>query len=328
LQEKQAHLMMDVRDLEVKRDHLFKEHDAQKILLNEKLEKEKSQMAKSEEQRIEEMRLEASKRLQKMEQNLLEGVMAKKAEMVKDIHIQIEREVVKVMEPAQWNKISSGVLAQIEEAVEGRVASMSQSSATKVAPEKLVKKRKAEKMRWAATGLVMGGLLYFVAQVVMETVRNDNNPLQTRAISEAKKRQEDLERRRFNPTQADEVKDTYTDSVIYTRNYAEVYSDQEFQQRLYKASAQYLLRTWRIEEEKSLQVLSAANALVKELQDRKMKIHPDYIKEGIEKMRLFENQTVSRMKDILGSEVRLESFRRFEKNFYREEVDRRRMAQH
>jgi len=104
--------------------------------------------------------------------------------------------------------------------------------------------------------------------------------------------------------------------------------DQEFQQRLYKASAQYLLKTWRIEEEKSLQVLSAANALVKELQDRKVKIHPDYIKEGIEKMRLFENQTVARMKDILGSEVRLESFRRFEKNFYREEVDRRRMAQH
>lgn len=328
LQEKQAHLAMDVRDLEAKKDHLFKEHDAQKIFLNEKLEKEKSQMAKSEEQRIEEMRLEASKRLQKMEQNLLEDVMSKKTDMVKDIHIQIEREVVKVMEPAQWNKISSGVLAQIEEAVEGRVASMSQSSATKVAPEKLVKKRKSEKMRWAATGLVMGGLLYFVAQVVIETVRNDNNPLQTRAISEAKKRQEDLERRRFNPTQADDVKDTYTDSVIYTRNYAEVYLDQEFQQRLYKSSAQYLLKTWRIEEEKSLQVLSAANALVKELQDRKVKIHPDYIKEGIEKMRLFENQTVARMKDILGSEVRLESFRRFEKNFYREEVDRRRMAQH
>ncbi|MFM6927872.1 MAG: FHA domain-containing protein [Bdellovibrio sp.] len=328
LQEKNAHLTMDIRDLEAKKDQLFKDYDAQKVSLSEKLEKEKAQMEKSEEQRIEEMRLDASKRLQKLEQNLIEDVMAKKADMVKDIHIQIEREVVKVMEAAQWNKISSAVLEQIKEAVEGRVASMSQSSASKVAPEKLVQKRKSEKMRWAATGLVLGGLLYFVAQVVMETVQSDNNPLQTRAISEAKKRQEDLERRRFNPTQADEVKDTYTDSVIYTRNYAEVYLDQNFQQRLYKASAHYLLRTWRIEEEKSLQVLSAANALVKELQDRKMKIHPDYIKEGIEKMRVFESQTVLRMKEILGSEVRLESFRRFEKNFYREEVERRRTAQH
>ncbi|MGE5085654.1 MAG: FHA domain-containing protein [Bacillota bacterium] len=328
LQDKHAHLSMDVKDLELKKEHLLKEYEAQKILFNEKLEKEKSQMVKSEEQRLEEMRLESSKRLQKLEQDLLEDVMAKKLDMVKDIHNQIEREVVKVMELSQWNKISAGVLVQIKEAVEGRVANMSQSSATSVAPEKLVKKRQLEKMRWAASGLVLGGLLYFSSQVVIEKIRSDGNPLQTRAISEAKERQEDLERRRFNPTQADEVKDTYTDSVIYTRNYADIYLEQEFQRRLYKASAHYLLKTWRIDEEKSLQVLSAANALVKELQDRKSKIHPDYIKEGIEKMRLLENQTLARMKDILGSEVRLESFRRFEEKFYREEVDRRRMAQH
>lgn len=324
LQEKQAHLTMGIDDLEAKKSSLLKEHDAQKILLSEKFEKEKSQLAKSEEQRAEEMRLETSKRLQKLEQELLEEVMAKKATMIKEIHIQIEREVVKEMEPAQWNKISANVLDQIKEAVEGRVANISQTSATKVAPANLVKKRQSEKMRWAAAGLFMGAVLCLTGQLALEKVRSDKNPLQTRADNEAKQRQEDLERRKFNPRQTAEIRDTYTDSVIYTSNFSEVYLDRQFQERLYKATAQYLLKTWRIDEDKSLQVLSAANALVKELQERRSKIHPDYIKDGIEKMRVFESQTVARMKDLLGSEVRLESFRRFEKNFYKEEVDRRR----
>ncbi|MBO9665905.1 MAG: hypothetical protein J7501_03755, partial [Bdellovibrio sp.] len=328
LQEKQAHLSLEVKDLETKKDHLFKEFEAQKIFLNEKLEKEKSQIARSEEERLEDMRLEMSKRLQKMEQDLIEDVMSKRLSMIKDIHMAVEREAVKVMTVADWNKVSQQIQTQIQEAVEGRVASISQSSATTTKPVDIVKKRKTEKLRWTTMGLAMGALAYFATQVVLEQVKRDNNPLQSRAVAEAKKRQEDLERRRFNPPQAEEVKDSYTDSVIYTRNFAEIYADQEYQQRLYKATAQYLLKTWRIDEDRSLQVLAASNALVKELQDRKVKIHPDFIKDGLDKMRLFESQTVSRMKDILGSEVRLESFRRFEKNFYRDEVHRRRMAQH
>ena len=329
LTEKQAHLSMDIHDLESKKDHLFKEYEGQKIFLNEKLEKEKSQLAKSEEERLEEMRLETSKRLQKMEQDLLDDIIRKKTNMVKEIHALVEREIMKIMEPAQWNLISPQVEQQIQEAVDGRVASLSQSSVVNPdRPVNLLKKRKNEKLRWATAGLAMGALVYFFSQVAVQKVSEDKAPLRTIAAAEAKQRQDDLERRKFNPPQAEEIKDSYTDSVIYTRNYPEIYLDNNFQQRLYKATAQYLLKTWRIDEDRSLQVLSASNALVKELVDRKAKIHPDFIKEGLDKMHLFENQTLARMKDLLGSEVRLESYRRFERNFYKEEVQRRRMAQH
>lgn len=328
MQERQAHLSMDIHDLEAKKTHLFKEHEGQKIFLNEKLEKEKSQIMRSEEERLEEMRLEMSKRLQKMEQDILDDVIRKKSTMVKEIHSLVEREIVKIMEPKQWNLISSQVEHQIQEAVEGRVASLSQSSMASAKPVDLMKKRKNEKMRWATAGLAMGALVYFVSQVAVEKVSEDKSPLRTIAASEAKQRQDDLEKRKFNPPQAEELKDTYTDAVIYTRNYPDIYLDNQFQQKLYKATATYLLKTWRIDEDRSLQVLSASNALVKELIDRKTKIHPDFIKEGLEKMRVFETQTLARMKDLLGSEVRLDSYRRFERNFYREEVQRRRMAQH
>lgn len=329
LQEKQAHLSMDVRDIEAKKAHLFKEYDAQKIFLNEKLEKEKSQMVKTEEERLEEMRLEMSKRLQKMEQDLLTDVIQKKASLIKEIHAAVEKEIVMLMEPTQWRNISNSVENHIKEAIEGKVASLAQSStASSSKPVDLMKKRKSEKVRWASMGLAMGALVYFVSQVVVEKVSSDQAPMQSLVAKEAKKRQEDLEKRKFNPPQAEEVKDSYTDAVIYTRNFPEIYTDEQFQQKFYKSAAQYLLKTWRVDEDKSIQVISTANALVKELNDKRAKIHPDFIKEGIEKMRQLEKDSLVRMKDILGSEVRVESFRRFERNFYKEEVQRRRMAQH
>ncbi|WP_413944292.1 FHA domain-containing protein [Bdellovibrio sp. HCB-162] len=328
LQEKQAALSMDVRDIEAKKTHLFKEYEAQKIFLNEKLEKEKSAMVKTEEERLEEMRLEMSKRLQKMERDLLDDVIRKKENLIKEIHAAVEKEIVLLMEPTQWRNISASVEEHIKEAVEGRVASLSQSSVTSAKPVDLMKKRKSEKLRWASMGLAMGALAYFVSQVVVEKVSGDQAPMQTLVQNEAKKRQEELEKRRFNPAQAEELKDSYTDAVIYTRNFPDIYTDQQFQQKLYKSASQYLLKTWRVDEDKSIQVLSTATALVKELTEKKGKIHPDFIKEGIEKMRGLETETLARMKDILGSEVRVESFRRFERNFYKEEVQRRRMAQH
>ncbi|MFV8251256.1 FHA domain-containing protein [Bdellovibrio bacteriovorus] len=327
LQEKQAHLTMDVHDIESKKTHLFKEYDAQKIFLNEKLEKEKSQMAKSEEERLEEMRLEMSKRLQQMERDLLDDVIRKKNSMVKEIHSAIEKEIVMLMEPEKWRNISQSVENHIAEAIDGKVATLSQSSMSEK-PVDLMKKRKSEKLRWVTVGLAMGAVGYFVSQIVVDRVVKDQTPMQTMVSNEAKKRQDELERRKFNPPQAEEIKDSYTDAVIYTRNYMDIYTDAQFQQKLYKAASQYLLKTWRVDEDKSIQVISSANALVKELADRKTKIHPDFIKEGIEKMRELENQTLARMKDVLGTEVRLESYRRFERNFYKEEVQRRRMAQH
>jgi hypothetical protein len=74
-----------------------------------------------------------------------------------------------------------------------------------------------------------------------------------------------------------------------------------------------------VDEDKSIQVLSMASALVKELNEKKEAIHPDFVKEGLLKMRALEKSTLDRMKVALGSEVRLESFRRFENKFYEQE---------
>lgn len=328
LQEKQAHLSMDIHDLEAKKSQLSKEYDGQKILLHEKLEQEKEKTLNAEKEYLEISRAEISKRQQKMEQELLDDVIRKKMTLVKEIHSLVEREIVISIEPEKWNVISGQVASRIQEAIDTRVASLSQSSHSTTKPVNLSKKRSAEKMQWATMGLMAGAFLLFVGQVAIEKVRANRSPLRAMAATEAQDRQADLERRKFNPPQTEELKDSYTDAVIYTRNFVDIYLDNEFQKKLYKATASYLLKTWRIDEDRSLQVVSASNAMVKELIEKKAKIHPDFIKEGLAKMHGFETETLSRMKNLLGSEVRLESYRRFEQKFYRDEVQRRKMAQH
>jgi hypothetical protein len=328
LAERQAGLTMDVNGIESRKDHLFKEFESQKSFLNEKLEKEKSQMAKTEEQRLEEMRLDTSKRLKKLEQDLIEDVMARKASLVRDMHSVVEKEVVKHMQASQWRDISKDLESKMMDALEGKVSSISQNSHTVTQPKDLMKRRQQEKMQYAFTGLAAGLALFFVAQVAVQKISSDSTPMQTMVQREAQKRQDDLEKRKFNPPQSDELKESYTDATIYTRNFPDIYADQEFQQKLYKAVSQYMYKTWRVEEEKSIQVLATSRALVKELQERRGQIHPDFVKEGIQKMREIETASLDRMKSILGTEVRVDSYRRFERNFYKDEMQRRRIAGH
>jgi hypothetical protein len=328
LKEKQAQLLAEVGDIEGKKAHVYKEYESQKVILAEKMEKDKTELSKTEEQRIEEMRMQNTQRLQKMEREMLDEILRRKDSMVKEIFTNIEREVVTQLEPTRWREIAGNVESHIKESIEGKVSSMAQSSLTTEKPVDLMKKRKAEKWRFFLSGATVGVLILFGAQMVLEQLQNNQAPMANMVEKEARKRKQDLEKRKFNPPQEDEWKDSYTDAVIYTRNFTDIYTDNEFQQKLYKASATYLLKTWRIDEQKTLQVVSATQALVKELRELRSRIHPDYVKQGIDKMHALEKESRDRMKVVLGSEVRLDSFRRFEKTLFIEEVQRRQMAQH
>lgn len=327
MNEKHMSLSINIQDMEAKQLQTHKEYDSLRAHLIEKHEKEKLSMLKAEEERSEEMRLEFAKKMQKMEQDLVDSVQQRKEALVREIHGAVEKEVVQLVEASDWRKISDRVHAHIVDAFEDKVAAFSQSAATDEKPVDLLKRRTQEKYRWALGGLVFGVILFFSAEKVFEQMASDTSPMQTRVTNQAMERQADLEQRRFNPSQTDEIKETYVDSVIYTRDFTKIYLEQDYQQHLYKELAQYLLKTWRIDEEATLRALSAVNALVKELADQRGKIHPDFINEGVEKMRKLETETLLRLKEILGSEVRLESFRRFENNFYSEELQRRGMAQ-
>lgn len=327
LQEKQAQMSLELQDIKTQKELAQKEFETHKNSLREKLEQEQQETAKKLESRSEELRLEMASRTQKMERQVVDELMLKRDGLIKEIFTAVEREVIKSLDSGKWRTLANSVEKNIGEALENKISTLAQSNVSSGKPIDLVKKKKQERTRWLSFGVAAGMALFFGAQVLIQKVRDDQNPMQTMVTESAKERQAELERRKFNPTQTDELKESYTDAVIYTRNFSANYTDTQFQERFFKAAAQYLLKTWRVDEDKSIQVVSASNALVKELEERKGKIHPDFVKSGLDKMRAFEKETLKRIQGILGSEVRLDSYRRFERNFYKEEMRRKKMAQ-
>lgn len=317
LHEKQVQLAIALQDMEEKKAELAKDYDKQKSLLHEKLENEKLAIEKSEQQYHEEVRREMTKRLQTVEQDFLDNMVLKKTALVKRIFAVYEKDAVTVIDPAQWEKLSLGLERKLTHVLDEELVSLSHSSINYKKPVDLNKKRESQKTRWIAGGLIGGAALLFGAQKVIEKVAQNQTPFQTLVSMEAQQRQEDLEKRRFNPAQVAEIKETYTDAVIYTKNFVSLYTAPEFQKKLYKAVSQYLLKTWRINEDKSIQVLAVSSALVTSLEGKRQNIHPDFIKDGIQKMRNQEAEVIAQMKVILGSDVRVESYRKFERDFYK-----------
>jgi vacuolar-type H+-ATPase subunit E/Vma4 len=319
LQEQLGRFQLDIQAAEEKKRHVENELEQLRQHNRERAEKETKQLAKQSEERLQDAQLELSKRMEKMERELFDEILSRKEKIVKEVVVVVETRIAKVLEPAKWDVVSGQVFEGVQAVIEGKAISFNGGTDAPKQSQSLMRKKKKEHLRWLSGGVAVGVALSFLGLHIRNMVTQDKNPMRTIAAEESRKKKEDLERRKFNPPQSPQVKDTYVDSVIYTSGYVAKYQDPEYQQKLYKAASAYLLKTWRVDEDKSIQVLSMASALVKELSEKKEAIHPDFVKEGLQKMRALEKSTLDRMKAALGSEVRLESFRRFENKFYEQE---------
>jgi hypothetical protein len=129
-------------------------------------------------------------------------------------------------------------------------------------------------------------------------------------------KQLDLASRKFSPPQNQALRQTLTESVIYTQYFADLFKDTDFKNRSLKAGAAYMLRTFQVPEESSIAALSALQTLIATLDDQKEKIHPDYIKQDIAKMNELESQYMAKMKNILGTEVRRDALIKYQRDLF------------
>lgn len=327
LQAQLGHFSLDIQAADEKRKQIEADLSQQRAQLKDRLERERQQIMKDSEERLNESQLEMGKRLNVLERELFDEIVSRKDKIAKEVLVIVETRIAKVLEPSKWDQVSSQVFEGVQDVIEGKAISFTDSTSS--LPKQsvsLARKKRKEHIRWISTGLVCGFATAVIGLRTYETMTADKNPMRTIAAEETRRRKEDLEKRKFSPLQVAEVKDNYTDSVIYTRGFVEGFQDADFQKKLYKAASSYLLKTWRVDEDKSIQVISMSSALVKELSEKRQGIHPDFVKDGVNKMRELEKQTMERMKVLLGSEVRLESYRRFEKNLYEQERMSRKSA--
>lgn len=321
-----------IKDLEQKNGHLARENENINIELEKSkrnreaylseqkalLEAELTQLKRVQQQQLDQLKLDEMNRIKRAREDMMESLMRDRNKIGLEIFNQIELEVVKFSKSSDWIAASPQIQQKIQEALEEKSINVvtSQQADQTVSSMAIAKRRRNERWIWATQGLMAGLILYYGVQSGYDTYLNDANPMKSAALEEARIRAEDLERRKFNPEKGYEWKTTYAENVIYKLNFYENYLNSDFQNALLKASTAYLLKQWRIEEEKTIEVLSMTNTLVTTIEEKKLAIHPDYINDGLKKINELEAETLTRLKDTLGGEVRLEAYRRFEKRFY------------
>lgn len=295
-------------------------HESQEkrlLQMREKYDEDFRRMEKEEEERVHNLSLESTRRAQKFEEDIFVEIADKKKKIGREILLTIEAglkeqpDSKKNLSLTPFEKTVFGIL-------EGAGTSAVKDSVAEGKRKQLLSARRKDRFVLLGSGIMTGALLFFAGQLVYTQVIDQTSPWKQQVMRSIAEDRRELEQRRFNPPQDAKVRDTYADSVIYTQGFSDIYVNDQFQEKWSKAATKYLFKTWRLDEQKSIEALSLARALVKGLIEQRQNIHPDFVPQGIEKMQVLEKDQVARLKEILGSQVRYESLKKFEKQYFEE----------
>lgn len=299
----------------LRNEHEDKEKEMTAALqtLKEKIEQEKEIITKRETDRTNQLKLETAEAIKRFENELVEEIMSRKNQMAREILLQMEATFPTLAVTNDWKSKHS----ELDQVIQDIIGSSDQASAKKVVDGKAQGKmstRTKERSTSLALGVALGILFVISGERIHQ--KYGASPIERIVANAIDATKSDLETRKYNPPQSEGLRSNYVDAVIFTKGFSETYLDPKYQEAWNKAATLYLLKTWRLDEDSATKALATSAALVKDLEEKKENIHPDFIKQNVEKMRDTEKATLARLKEQLGGEVRLESFKKFEKKFY------------
>ncbi|MFN9069139.1 MAG: hypothetical protein ACK5V3_18085, partial [Bdellovibrionales bacterium] len=169
-----------------------------------------------------------------------------------------------------------------------------------------------DKVKWLSYGFssafaLVFGFIFLVQPQINKHIQGTEENIKASVVKE---------RPKFQPEQDLEFRDSYTDKVIYTSKFTDIYLDEEIHDKWFKYISDYMFQTWRVPEEKTIEAVAMAKSLVDTLKNRSANLDAEFADKGIEKLREVENETIQKMGDILGTQVKFEAYKRKEREFF------------
>ncbi len=304
-----------------------KEYEIQKANYKNQLDADQKKMLQVSQEQMNQMKILEVEKFNKLKETMLSELYKSKDVVAKEVHQAVEREIVKIIPSSQLTAVTENILTQIQTVFNEHTSSLKlnddkSTHQMQKDAHQVVNKMKRDRNLSMGMGMALGMLVFFLGESGYRYVQNKQNPVTDQIAQQAEKVKQELEEKKFTPERVPEVKDTYVDLVIYTDQFVEMYLDPTYHDRWGKAAMDYLLKTWRVEEEKSIQIVAMAQTLVKTLHEKQATVRTDFLEQGLAKMREQEQETSNKIVEILGSNVKFESFRKFEKKFFRDELEK------
>jgi pSer/pThr/pTyr-binding forkhead associated (FHA) protein len=312
-------LKLQIEEQEHRHQELEQQYRAKVLEYEKKLETEFSHLkAEREKQFAEAVKVDEEK-AKKFKSGLIEELQQVQETLIQDLHQRLSKAYAAQEGQHNLATFSSDSGREIRAVFSETLPQLSlETMKTDEMSARISRRYRRQKYKWASVSLTLGVLMTVGIQFGHD--RLAHRSLASVMDEQQKQRELELEQRKFRPEQVLEVKATYTDAVIYTKNFTEAYLDDQVQRRWVKEATHYLFEKWRVPEEKAIEVLASARTLVKALDEKKQNIHPDFVEQNIEKMRELENQTLGEMAKTLGTKVKLEAFKKFEQKFFTREI--------
>jgi pSer/pThr/pTyr-binding forkhead associated (FHA) protein/vacuolar-type H+-ATPase subunit H len=322
----------DLKELETRRKTIVKQlADAKEKLevcgkdlerkLSENLTKVEDDLAKRKkaaDTELTNLRLSELDRLKRERVAVMAELSRDRERLGQKIMIDVQTAAVRSISPENWRQAEKDVEAVIQEHL--KLQKVDHAGDESISPliADMAKAQRRSRLVWTTQGLLAGMIVFFGLIQLMDKMSRTNDPVQSEAEEQRRQTQEDLQARKFNPAQNDEWRDTYSNLVIYKKDFVENYRSQEFQKHWMKVATKYFLKNWKVQEENVVGAAAHIDTLVGTLAERKDEVHPDHVKEDLQKMDDLEAETMNEVKELLGSEVRIEAFKRLEKKTYSE----------
>jgi len=286
-------------------EQLITQYSHSSFEMKEKLEREYRQEQEELRKAIEARELTELKRINQLVDQKIAEFNARREQVSKSLHYQIESMLVSKVEPIVFEEISEKLRMTIDNMLVENFAGAS----IEQLQDQNIKVGRYFSARFTytltATSLILGlsvlPVINFITQQINGTTYKE------RLDAKIQKQKLEYEARRFRPPQVSEWQDSYVDLVIYTEGFTKNYQDENYIKSLNRKLMHYMFSTYRIDEAITVQAIAKILSLVSELDKKFQNIHPDFVEENLEKMRELEASTLQEVESLLGSKVRVEA---------------------
>lgn len=124
------------------------------------------------------------------------------------------------------------------------------------------------------------------------------------------------EKHSFNPEMSVGYKDNYTDNVIYTVDFEKVMDNEEFQNDWILKVHDFMVKDLELSEDVAINYISAEGSLIKELAVMRKDLHPQFLDQGLKKMRDLETAQLGWLNEKMATPEKMEKFVTFRKGYF------------
>lgn len=185
-------------------------------------------------------------------------------------------------------------------------------------------KKRGEKFKTLLAGATLGVALLYAGNYVYTQVTTDPRVAEMVKLKEERQKREIANK--YTPDKTELYHESYVDATLFTKDYADAYLNDANQREWVQYATKYFLKNWKVEEEKTIKVISATRALVQNIQEAEGELRKSTLKQDLEKLKNLEKESAASNSKVLGSFVRLEAYKKQEKEFFMRKMGYRKPA--